>query len=264
MTVLSGKVVWITGASSGIGEALAVLASKRGARLVLSARREAELQRVRGLCADPQAVAILPLDLERFEPEAAARQAQAFFGRVDLLVNNAGISQRSLFKDTAMPVYRRVMELDFFAPVALTRAVLPGMRERGDGHVVMIASVAGKIGVPLRSGYCAAKHALAGFTEAARAELWRDGLRFTLVCPGFVQTQVSVNALSGGGEKHGVMDQTIGQGLTAEACAEAIWRGVEKDREELLIAGREGVYVLLKRFLPGLFSYALKRAPATQ
>ena len=264
MTQLSGKVVWITGASSGIGEALAVLASRRGAQLVLSARRPAELERVRGLCADPAQVKLLPLDLEGVDAEAAAQQAQALFGRIDVLVNNAGISQRSLFKDTAMPVYRRIMELDFFAPVALTRALLPAMRQRGTGHVVMIGSVVSKIGAPLRSGYAAAKHALAGFTEAARAELWRDGLKFTLVCPGFVHTQVSVNALSGSGDRHGVMDQTIGQGLSAEACAEAIWRGVEKDKEELLIAGREGAYVLLKRLLPGLFSYALKRAAPTQ
>jgi len=263
MTQLAGKVVWITGASSGIGEAMTVAAARRGAKLVLSARRKEELERVRRLCADPAQVAVLPLDLSAFDAAEAARQAEACFGQVDVLVNNAGVSQRSLLKDTELEVYRRVMELDFFAPVALTRAVLPAMRARGDGHIVMIASMAGKIGVPLRTGYSAAKHALAGFTEAARAELWREGLRFTLACPGFVQTQISVNALSGSGAGHGVMDQTIAKGLTAAACAEAIWRGVEKDREELIIAGREGAYLRLKRYAPALFSYALKRAPQT-
>ncbi|MDR3416721.1 MAG: SDR family NAD(P)-dependent oxidoreductase [Nevskia sp.] len=260
MTQLAGKVVWITGASSGIGEALAVLASRRGARLVLSARRAAELERVKGLCSDPAKVAVLPLDLADFDAADAAARAAAPFGPVGVLVNNAGVSQRSLFKDTGLGVYRSIMELDFFAPVALTQAVLPGMRQRGDGHVVMMGSVVSKIGGPLRTGYSAAKHALAGFTEAARAELWRDGIRFTLACPGYVRTQVSVNALDGSGGKHGVMDPSTGHGLEPGNCAERIWRAVEKDREELLIAGREGVYVQLKRFAPSLFSYALKRA----
>jgi short-subunit dehydrogenase len=260
MTQLADKVVWITGASSGIGEALAVAAAARGARLVLSARRAAELERVRARCADPRRVAVLPLDLSEFDAAAAARQAQDCFGPIEVLVNNAGISQRSLFKDTEQSVYRRIMELDFFAPVALTRAVLPAMQARGDGHVVMIGSVVSKIGVPLRTGYAAAKHALAGFTESARAELWREGIRFTLVCPGFVQTQVSVNALGPGGEKHGLVDEAIGKGLSADLCAGKIWRAVARDREEVLIAGREGWAVLLKRLAPPLFSYVLKRA----
>ena len=263
MTQLQGKVVWITGASSGIGEAMAVLAAQRGARLVLSARRAAELERVRALCADPAQVAVLPLDLSAFDAAEAAKQAEAHFGRIDVLVNNAGISQRSLFKDTGLDVYRRIMELDFFAPVALSKALLPGMRQRGGGHFVMIGSVVSKVGVPLRTGYSAAKHALAGFTEAARTELWRDGLRFTLVCPGFVQTQVSVNALGGDGRKHGVLDEQIKQGLSVDYCAGRIWRAVEKNQEDVLIAGRESLAVLLKRVSPSLLSFVLKRAMKT-
>jgi short-subunit dehydrogenase len=263
MTRLADKTIWITGASSGIGEALAVLASRRDARLVLTARRESELQRVRGLCQDPARVALLPLDLSQFDAAEAAKRAESFFGPVDVLVNNAGISQRSYFRDTELPVYRRIMELDFFTPVALTKAVLPGMLERKAGHVVMIGSVVSKIGVPLRTGYAAAKHALAGFTEAARAELWREGLRFTLVCPGFVSTAISKSALTGSGGIHGVVDEAISAGLAPEVCAEAIWKAVEKDREEVIIAGREGAFIWLKRFAPGLFSYALKRAKPT-
>jgi dehydrogenase/reductase SDR family protein 7B len=262
MTQLADKVVWITGASSGIGEALAVLAARRGAKLVLSARRKEELERVRGLCADPQQVKVLPLDLSSFDAADAARQARGAFGSVDVLVNNAGISQRSLLKDTELEVYRRIMELDFFAPVALTRALLPAMRERGAGHFVMIGSVVSKVGVPLRTGYSAAKHALAGFTEAARAELWRDGIHFTLACPGFVRTEVSKNALSGSGAAHGVVDPGIAKGLPPEHCAELIWRAVERGREEVLI-GRESRVIHLKRFAPGLASYMLKRAKVT-
>ncbi len=262
MTQLNNKTIWITGASSGIGEQLALQASRQGARLILTSRRAAELERVRAACADPSKVAVLTADLTSFDATALAKQAEAFFGPVDILVNNAGWSQRSLTVDTDMAVYRKLLELDFFAPVALTKAVLPGMLARGDGHVVMVGSVVSKFGAPLRSGYAAAKHALAGFTEATRAELWRQGIRFTLVCPGFVQTQVSVNALDAHGASHGKMDATIAKGMRAEDCAAKVWRAVENNVEETLI-GREAQFVHLKRFMPGLFSYAIKRAKTT-
>lgn len=259
MTMLTDKVVWITGASGGIGEALALAAARRGARLVLSARRAQELERVKSACADPSKVAVLPLDLTRFDALAAAAAAERFFGPVEVLVNNAGWSQRGRVVDTEMAVYRSLMELDFFAPVALTKALLPGMVARGGGHVVTVSSVVGKFGAPLRSGYAAAKHALHGFFEAARAELWRQNIRFTLVCPGFVKTQVSVNALNASGGAHGRMDAGQEKGMSAEACAEKIWQAVERDVEETLI-GAEAKFIHLKRFLPGLFSYAIKRA----
>ena len=146
MTQLRDKVVWITGASSGIGEAMALDAASRGAKLVLSARREAELQRVRSACADPSRVALLPLDLTAFDAVEAARAAGAFFGPADVLVNNAGISQRGLVIDTEMDVYRRILELDFFARVALTKAVLPQMLARKSGHLVVISSVVAYLG----------------------------------------------------------------------------------------------------------------------
>ena len=262
MTQLAGKVVWITGASGGIGEALALIASEQGAKLILSARRVDELERVRSRCADQNKVAILPLDLLAFDAGKAASQAEKFFGLVDILVNNAGATQRSLAVDTEMAVYRRLMELNYFAPVALTSAVLPGMAARKSGHVVMISSVAGKFGAPLRSGYCAAKHALNGYTESARAELWREGVRFTTVCPGFVKTQISVNALAGDGAAHGKMDEGQSKGMEPRLCAEKIWSAVDSDREEVLI-GVEAQLVHLKRYVPSLFSQVIKRAKVT-
>lgn len=263
MTKLKDRVIWITGASSGIGEALALQAAEAGAKLVLSARRKAELERVRSFCPEPKHVAVLPLDLARFDAPAATVEAERSFGPIDVLVNNAGCSQRSLLVDTEMSVYRQLMELDYFAPVALTKAVVPGMRARRSGHIVMISSVAGKIGAPLRSGYCAAKHALAGFTEAARAELWRDGLKFTTIYPGFVRTQITLNALDGKGRAYGVMDPSTDKGLSPEDCAEDIWDGVTGDEEEVFMGGREVAYVRLKRYAPKLFSFALKRAKQT-
>ncbi|MGH8444071.1 MAG: SDR family oxidoreductase [Solimonas sp.] len=262
MTDIAGKTVWITGASSGIGEAMAVLASRRGAKLVLSARRVEELERVRAACADPARVAVLPLDLTQFDADAAVKAAEAFFGPIDVLVNNAGISQRSLLVDTAMDVYRRIMELDFFSTVALTKALVPGMRARRAGHVVITSSVVGKMGTPLRTGYAAAKHALHGFYEAARAELWRDGLKFTVVCPGFIKTQVSLNAITGDGGRHAQMDAGQEKGMDADVCAAKIWAGVARDAEELYV-GREQFAIYLKRWVPSLVSAIVKRARVT-
>jgi short-subunit dehydrogenase len=259
VTVLAGKTVWITGASGGIGEALAVHAVRSGARLLLSARRQTELERVRAAAVDPDRVSILPLDLLDFDAVEAARQAERLAGPIDILVNNAGQTQRGSALDTEMKVYRQLMELDFFAPVALTRAVLPGMIQRGGGHVVMVGSVVSRFGAPLRSGYSAAKHALAGYTESARADLWRSQVRFTLACPGYVRTQISINALTATGESHGHMDKGQKNGMSADRCASRIWAAVEKNEEEVLI-GAEAKLVHLKRYFPGLFSAALKRA----
>ena len=256
--LLQQQVVWITGASGGLGEALAISASRRGARLVLSARRGEELQRVRALCADPAQVAVLPLDLLAFDAEAARAAAEAFFGPIDVLVNNAGISQRSAVVDTQMDVYRRILELDFFAPVALSKAVIPGMRARGRGQLVTISSVVGKVGTPQRSGYAAAKHALHGFFDAARAELARDGLRVTLVCPGYVRTQMSINAVTGDGRAHAKMDPGQVSGMDALRAADKIWRGVERGREELYL-GREQAIIYLKRWCPALVSMIIRR-----
>ncbi len=251
MTQLTGKVVWITGASSGIGEALARQASARGAKLVISARRESELERVRASCAQPQAVAVLPLDLAALgEPAEAARRAEGFFGPVDILVNNAGISQRTLMLETQLQAYRRIMEVDFFAPVALTQALVPGMLARGGGHIVVVSSVLGKVALMRRTGYAAAKHALHGFFDCARVELGEQGIRFTLVCPGFVSTNVSVNALTADGTPWGQVDKDIGAGMDPAVCAERIWRAVEQDSLEVMIAGKERIAVWIKRFLP--------------
>ncbi len=263
MTQLKDKVVWITGASSGIGEALAMAASAGGAKLVLSARRETELQRVKNACANPQQVAVLPLDLTDFDAEDAISKAASFFGPVDILVNNAGISQRGTVLQTEMAVYRRIFELDFFACVALTKALLPGMVANRGGHIVTISSVVGYVGTPLRSGYAAAKHALHGFYDALRAEVWREGVKVTLICPGFIKTNVSLNAITGDGGTHGLMDSGQLGGMEPAECARQIWAAVTTDREEVLIGAKEALFVRLKRYLPGLMSYAIKRAKVT-
>jgi len=251
MTQLNNKVVWITGASSGIGEGLAQRAAARGAKLVLSARRESELERVRQSCPHPQDVAVLPLDLLQLaDPEAAARKAESFFGPVSVLANNAGLSQRTSMLDTGMDAYRQLMEVDFFAPVALSKALLPGMLARGEGHIVTVSSVFGHIAMARRTGYAAAKHALHGFFDSARIELGQQGIQFTLVCPGFIRTNISMNALGPGGKPFGEVDTDIGKGMDPVLCAEHIWQAVEQNRYEVMIAGKERIAVYFKRFLP--------------
>lgn len=262
MTQLKDQVVWITGASSGIGEALAIEASRQGAKLILTARREAELQRVKGLCATPANVAVLTADLTAFDAAALTKQAEAFFGPVDVLVNNAGISQRSMMLDTTLDTYRRIFELDFFSCVALTKAVAPGMVARKRGHIVTISSVVGYISTPLRTGYSAAKHALHGFFDAARAELWRDQVKFTLVCPGFIRTNVSVNAVKGDGSAHAVMDDALAKGMAPERCAQIIWSGVALGKDEIHV-GRERLAILAQRFFPALTRRVIRTAKVT-
>jgi dehydrogenase/reductase SDR family protein 7B len=251
VTHLTDKVVWITGASGGIGEGLATHAARRGAKLILTARRESELERVRQACPRPQDIALLPLDLERLDdPDAAARRAAEYFGPVDVLANNAGLSQRTSTLDTSMEICRRIMEVDFFAPAALSRAVIPSMLSRGCGHIVVVSSVFGHIAMARRSAYAAAKHALHGYFDCARVELGDKGIHFTLACPGFVSTQVSVNALGADGKPFGELDLDIARGMAPEVCADRIWRAVERNQPEALIAGKEAIAVYFKRFLP--------------
>jgi short-subunit dehydrogenase len=258
------KIVWITGASSGIGEALAYSLARRGARLILSARGEDRLREVRAACASPENHLVLPLDLAApatLGPAVERALAQA--GRVDILVHSGGVSQRSLVRDTPIEVDRRIMEINFFGTVALTKAVLPAMLARKSGRFVVISSLVGKLGTPLRSGYSASKHALHGFFDSLRAELWRDGIAVTLVCPGFIRTAITLNALTRDGSPQGTMDRAQEHGMAPEVCAERIVRAVERGRDEVLVGGRERYAAYLKRFLPGLFNRVIRKARVT-
>ncbi|MCP4413360.1 MAG: SDR family oxidoreductase [Gammaproteobacteria bacterium] len=250
------QVIWITGASSGIGEAVAKQFIAQGARLILSARNENKLQELKEKCitngAKTEHVLVLPLDMEKPEAFAAAHETVIRqFGQLDMLFNNAGISQRSLCKDTDISVYRTLFEVDFFGQIALTKAVLPLMIEKNAGHLVVTSSVAGKIGVPFRTGYCAAKHAVMGFFDALRAEVINNNIRVTTITPGFIQTNLSKNALNSDGSKFGITDADIAKGIDVDVCAKRIIDGLTKGKKEILIAGmRERLALLMKRFFP--------------
>lgn len=262
MTTVKNKTVWITGASSGIGEALAYQFAKEGAKLVLSARRESELQRVANATGlSEKDILVLPMDMLEFEHfPAKVHAVLAHFGKIDFVVQNAGITQRSYVKDTKFQVYRDIMELDFFSTVAFTQAVLPFMTERKAGHFVVISSVAGKIGVPLRSGYCAAKHALIAFFDALRAEVWQDNIKVTTICPGYINTPISVSALDATGNKHGKMDENQANGMSADVFAQKAIKAILNNKKEVYIGGFYEVFgVYLKRFLPSLVYRMLRK-----
>lgn len=260
MTSFNNQVVWITGASSGIGEALARELARHGARLVLSARNADALGRVQAACAPAEAL-VLPLDVSQPDQFAAAVAAVwARYGRLDLLINAGGISQRALALDTAPAVDRRLMEVNYFGTVGLTKAVLPRLLAQGSGRVVAISSLVGKFGTPYRSAYAASKHALHGFFDSLRAELAGTGVGITILCPGFIHTNVSVNALAGDGQPLGTMDAATAGGLAPAEFARRAVRALARGVREANIGGRETYGVLLKRWVPGLFARLLPRA----
>jgi short-subunit dehydrogenase len=243
------QIVWITGASSGIGEALAVAWSREGATLVLSARNAAELERVRNACVDPQKHRVLPLDLTDTNAiHAAAKDVS----RVDVLVHSGGVSQRSFAAQTDLATDRAIMDLNYFGTIALTKAVLPSMLARRSGQIVPITSVIGYVGIPTRSAYAASKHALHGFFEALRAETAKDGIAITIVVPGYVRTKVSENALRGDGTPHGKTDETHAKAMLPEVAAPRIIDAVARRKAEVRVGGIEIWAVSLRRFLPGL------------
>mgnify|MGYP000984596581 CR=1 FL=1 len=257
------KVVWITGASSGIGAALAVAFAAEGARLVLSARRRQELEQIAAKCGGEAFV--LPLDLARPDTlDALTHEVLARFGRVDVMVHNGGISQRALVKDTVMDVHRRLMEVNYFGAVGLTRALLPSMLAKKTGQFVVISSVLGKIGTPLRSSYAASKHALHGFFDCLRAEVTDAGLHVTIICPGYVQTEVSKNALTADGTPTNQTGTDIANGHPADATALQIVDAVAAKKSEVYVGalGKERLALRLKRFVPGVLENMVrKQAP---
>jgi dehydrogenase/reductase SDR family protein 7B len=255
-----GQTVWITGASSGIGEALAYAFAREGARLILSSRRPAELERVRLACVRPDDHLVAPLDLARTDTfPAVVADLLARHGPIDVLINNGGVSQRALATEASLEVERALMEVNYFGPVALTKALLPSMLARRSGHIVVVSSVMGFVGTPGRSTYAASKHALHGWFDSLRAEVWRSNLKVTLACPGYVHTAVSANALGPRGEQHGQTDRTHRKAISPERCAAAIVRGIARGREEIYVGGTEVAGIYLKRYVPWLFSRIVRR-----
>ena len=255
------KVVWITGASSGIGEALVKELNKHQAKLVISARRVEELERVKAGCVPNDNILIVPVDMEQQhkmneQVDVVIKQ----FGRIDLLINNAGISQRALAVDTQLDIDKKIMEVNYFGAVALTKAILPHMIKQQSGHIGVISSVTGKIGVPMRSAYAASKHALFGFFDALRAENAKFNIFVTIICPGYIRTNISLNALLGDGKPQRSMDKTTDAGMTPEELAAKIVKALARRKNEVYFGGKEVLGIYLRRFVPNLFFSIIKKA----
>ena len=258
--------VWITGASSGIGEAFARAFFKDGARLILSSRRKEELERVKSeLGADDSQIYILPLDLANSEPLAQkTEEALKAFGHIDVLVNNGGISQRSLFAETDMDTIRRLMEVNFFGSAELTRHVLPSMMERNSGHIIVTSSVAGKFGTKYRSGYAASKHALQGLFDCIRQEMYEYNVAVTMVCPGPIKTKITQNSLTADGSSFGKMGDLHKGAMDADEMVSRIWNKIKAQKEEIYISSpKERLALLIKRISPRLLNIILKNSQVT-
>ena len=247
--------VWITGASSGIGDACAYRYAAQGARLILTSSSAERLEKVAEKCraAGATQVVVLPYDFSSNDDiEALVQSAWDATEGIDIVMLNAGISQRTNVEDTSMEMVRKIMEVNYFAPVAIAKEILPKMLKRGGGKIAVTTSIAGRFGFPLRCGYSSSKFALYGFFETLQAEYYDSGIRVTIVCPGRVQTNISRYALDKGGKPHGVMDPGQAGGMTAEAAARIITRAKAKEKKEVLVGRKELLMVYIKRFLPGL------------
>lgn len=252
------KIVWITGASSGIGASLSKIYSEQGWFVILSSRRKEQLEIVRiGLFA-PDDAYVQVMDMASLNSiQKASEEVYARFSKVDLLINNAGISQRSKVLDTPLSVFRQLMEVNYHGVVSLTKEVLPHMIRRGSGHVAAISSIAGKVGAPSRSGYAASKHALHGFFDCLRAEQADNGINVTIICPGYARTNVDVNALDKSGQAAGKQDKANQSGMHPDTLAQKIYHAIRKKKNEVYFGGFEVLAVYLKRFLPNLLAKIL-------
>ncbi|WP_158797274.1 SDR family oxidoreductase [Pedobacter sp. L105] len=257
---MKNKVIWITGASSGIGEALVYAYNNIGAKLIISSRNRDELFRVKANCKNQINVHVLSLDLEdTANLDHKAKDAQKIYGQIDMLINSGGLSQRSLVLETAIAIEQKIMNINFWGTVALSKAVLPNMIANGGGKIVCISSVTGKFGRPYRAAYAASKHAIHGYFDSLRAEVADKNIDITIICPGFIKTNHSLHALTADGALYDKMDTAQENGLSAEDCAKEILKAVQENKEEVFIGGKEIKGVLFRRFFPKRFSNYIKK-----
>lgn len=264
---LIGKVVLITGASSGLGEALAHKFFMCGCRLILASRRRDELERVKNdlmkrLSGIPTyAPVVLELDLSDLaNMEQRMESALSMFSRIDILVNNGGISHRGDIMSTNTDVDYKVMLVNYFGQIAITKALLPSMVRRRSGHIVTVSSVQGKIAIPHRSAYAASKHALQAFCDTLRAEVAAHNVKVTVISPGYIHTKLSLNAINGSGHTYGIMDEATASGYTPEYVAQRILEAVMYEERDVTISSLgPKIAILLRTVFPSVYFYIMKK-----
>jgi dehydrogenase/reductase SDR family protein 7B len=257
----TGKTIWITGAASGIGKAVALDLSKEKVHLILSDIDKDGLDEVAIECkANDSTTQLIPIDLsDENSVAAAAKTVSDEKIKIDCLYQFAGISQRALVNETPLFVDRKIFEINFFGAIALVKAVLPGMIENGGGQLAVTSSIVGKFGFPYRSSYSATKHALHGYFESLRAENKQNNIQVSIIIPGRVQTNISLNALNKDGKAHGKMDDGQDSGIPVEKAAKTIIRNLKRNKKEILVGAKELVMVHIRRFLPSLYYYLSSR-----
>lgn len=252
---LSGKTAWITGASSGIGEALVYIFAKNGAKVIISSNDSKGLERVKEACSDHSSnVTCAPFDLSDTSGiNIIVDQYLAGLDRIDYLFNIGGISQRSRIDETPLWLDRKIFEINYFGTIAFTKAVLPYMVRQKAGHIVATSSISGRFGFPLRSAYSASKQALHGFFETLYLENKKYNIKTSVLIPGRVRTNISFSALDKDGNEHGKMDDGLSKGITPEKAAEIIVKGIRKNRREILVGKGELTLLYIRRICPWLF-----------
>lgn len=265
MSYFKDKTIWITGASSGIGKALALALAREGAHLILSSRKRSALEVVAAECS-PAKVEILPLDLEKHdELDAVFEENDKLLSQVDILINNGGLSQRSKALDTEFAVYKKLMDINYLGTVKLSLGMLKYFQQRNKGHFVTITSMAGKFGVPVRSGYSASKMALHGFFDALRAEQRNTGIKVSLIVPGYIMTDISKSALTGTGDAQGTMDAAQRNGMQLKTFVPKVLSAISKGKEEVHIGGFKEVKMagFVARVFPATFRKIIAKAKVT-
>ncbi len=258
-----GKVVWITGASSGIGEALANRFSELGASLILSARREEKLKEVNAnLPREPGRAKVLPLDLEDLTslPQKVT-QALLFFGKVDYFISNAGVAIRDFTLNTELHIDQKLMNINYFGPTVITKCLLPHFLERQFGHIAVVSSLSGKCGVPRLAAYAASKHALHGFFETLRSETFDKGLYITMILPGLIKTDITAHAVTGTGATFGRIEKSFENAYPVEKAAEKMVRAILRKKEEVFVGGAEVITLWLNRISPWLLRRFIRNHP---
>jgi len=260
------KICWITGASSGIGEAIAYELAGQGAHLILSARGKEKLSSVAEKCIEKGAkeAFVLPLDLGSSESIVAAYKSfEEKYNQLDLLINNGGISQRAFSSETDIDVERNIMEVNYFGTIHLTKLVLPILMLQKSGQLAVTSSIAGKFGFPLRTSYSASKHAVQGYFESLRTELLPFNIDVNIIIPGRIRTEISKHALDGKGQATEKMDKGLDQGISPESAAQKIVKDLAKGKKEILVGGKELLLVYIRRYTPWLFYKIVSRISPT-
>ena len=255
MKLFEGKIIWVTGASSGIGECLVYSFIRKGASVIASSNEPPELERVKQNCGEFSGrISCVPFDLSDMTGiDSIVKEQIDQKGRIDYLLNIGGISQRATIEETPLWLDRKIMEINYFGTITLTKALLPFMIKQGSGHILATSSISGRFGFPLRSAYSASKQALHGFFETLYIENRKYNIRSSVIIPGRVKTKISFRALDSEGREHGKMDEGQSKGITPEKAAEIIIRGIIRNKREILVGSTELIMLFIRRYFPSIF-----------